>query len=154
MSPTRPPLAAQTPFHAHGFLLAHAEQIEALRRICSYVYVDPVLSEHSESDLFSTGLTARVSTLKSDHRLSGLDRSRHALHETGHALDATVREARRSEQISLDAPRLALKALVSNLVEDSNTLPWLLATELHVGFLYRRAGSAVLMNDAGHRIRL
>ncbi len=143
----------QTPFHAHGFLLAHAEQIEALRRICSYVYVDPVLSEHSESDLFSTGLTARVSTLKSDHRLSGLDRSRHALHETGHALDATVREARRSEQISLDAPRLALKALVSNLVEDSDTLPWLLATELHVGFLYRRAlGSAVLMTIAGHRI--
>ena len=39
----------QTPFHAHGFLLSHAEQIEALRRVCSYVYVDPVLSEHSEN---------------------------------------------------------------------------------------------------------
>ena len=143
----------QTSFHAHGFLLCHAEQIESLRRVCSYVYVDPVLSEHSENGLFSSGLTARVSILKPGDQLSRLDRSRHALHETSHALDVTVREARRSGQISLGAPRLALKALVSNILKDNDTLPWLIATELQVGFLYRRAlGSAVLMTIAGHRI--
>ncbi len=145
----------QTPFHTHGFLLSTADQVEALGRICSYVYVDPALSEHSENELFSTGLTARVSILKPGSRLSSLDRSRHALHEAGHVLDATVRAARRSGHITLDAPRLALKALVSNILRDSDTLPWLIATELHVGFLYRRAlGSAVLMTIAGHRIGL
>lgn len=143
----------QTPFHAHGFLLVNAEQIEALRRVCSYVYVDPVLSEHSENGLFSTGLTARVTALKAGRQPCALDRSRQALHETGHALDAAVREARRSAQITLTTPRLALKELVSSIVADSDALPWLMATELHVGFLYRRAlGSAVLMTIAGQRI--
>lgn len=144
----------QTPFHAHGFMLGHADQIDALRRVCSYVYIDPVLSEHSENGLFSTGLTGRFSTLAPGKQLlSSLERSRHALQETGHALDATVREARRSEQISLAAPRIALRELVSSVLKDSDALPWLIATELHVGFLYRRAlGSAVLMTIAGHRI--
>jgi HD-GYP domain-containing protein (c-di-GMP phosphodiesterase class II) len=143
----------QTPFHAHGFMLAHAEQIEALRRVCSYVYVDPVLSEHSENGLFSTGLTARVSTLTPGDHQSGLDEGRHALRESSHALDATVREARHSEQITLAAPRMALRGLVSSILKDSDALPWLIATELHVGFLYRRAlGCAVLMTIAGHRI--
>ncbi len=59
----------QTPFHTHGFLLVHAEQIEALRRVCSYVYVDPVLSEHSENGLFSTGLTARVTAAQAANAL-------------------------------------------------------------------------------------
>lgn len=143
----------QTPFHAHGFMLSHAEQIEALRRVCSYVYVDPALSEHSENGLFSTGLTERLTTLKSGEPPSSLDRSRHALHETSHVLDATVREARRAGQITLTAPRLALKELVSRILADNDVLPWLIATELHVGFLYRRAlGSATLMTIAGHRI--
>jgi HD-GYP domain-containing protein (c-di-GMP phosphodiesterase class II) len=143
----------QTPFHTHGFLLVDAEQIEALRRVCSYVYVDPVLSEHSENGLFSTGLTARVAALESGARLSGLDGSRQALHATSHVLDAIVREARRSAQITLSTPRLALKELVSHILADSDTLPWLIATELHVGFLYRRAiGSAVLMTLAGQRV--
>ena len=96
----------QTPFHAHGFMLSHAEQIESLRRVCSYVYVDPVLSEHSENGLFSTGLTERVSTLVAGNHLSSLDRSRHALHETSHTLDATVRDARRAEQITLAATQI------------------------------------------------
>jgi HD-GYP domain-containing protein (c-di-GMP phosphodiesterase class II) len=144
----------QTLFHTHGFLLSHAEQIETLRRVCSYVYVDPVLSEHSENGRFSSGLTGRVSILKpGDHQLSSLDKSRQALHETSHVLDATVREARRAAQISLDAPRLAVKTLVSSILKDSDAMPWLIATELQVGFLYRRAlGSAVLMTIAGHRV--
>lgn len=143
----------QTSFHAHGFLLTHAEQIEALRRVCSYVYVDPVLSEHSENGLFSTGLTARVTALKSGGQRSGLDRGRQALHATSHALDATVRDARHSAQITLTAPRQALKELVGSIVADGDALPWLIATELHVGFLYRRAlGSAVLMTIAAQRI--
>jgi HD-GYP domain-containing protein (c-di-GMP phosphodiesterase class II) len=143
----------QTPFHAHGFLLGNAGQIEALRRICSYVYVDPVLSEHSENGLFSTGLTARVTALKSGAQASTLDRSRQALHDTSHALDAVVREARRSAQISLGASRRALQGLVSSILADGDALPWLVATELHVGFLYRRAlGTAVLMTIAGQRI--
>ena len=144
----------QTPFHAHGFLLSSTEQMEALRRVCSYVYVDPALSEYSENEPFSTGLTARVSILKpGNHQLSSLDQSRCALRETSHALDKTVREARHSEQITLDAPGRAIKQLVSSILRDSDALPWLIATELHVGLMYRHAlGSAVLMAIAGHRI--
>ncbi len=143
----------QTPFHAHGFLLSHDGQIDALRRVCSYVYIDPVLSEFSENGLFSSGLTSRVKALVPDMHRSALNQSRHALREASHALDTTVREARRSEQLSISASRQALKALVSSVLSDADTLPWLIATELQVGFLYRRAlGSAVLMTIAGHRI--
>jgi len=143
----------QTPFHAHGFMLSHAEQIEALRRVCSYVYVDPALSEHGTDSLFGTGIAARASTPGPAVQLSGLDSCRDVLHETSHALDATLRAARRSEQITLTAPRLAVQKLVSNLVADSDALPWLVATELQTGFLCRRAlGSAMLMTIAGRRI--
>ncbi len=57
----------QTSFHAHGFLISQSEQSEELRRLCSYVYVDPVLSEYRDSEMFYTGLTAEVEALSACH---------------------------------------------------------------------------------------
>jgi hypothetical protein len=145
----------QTSFHAHGFLLSQSEQIDDLRRICDYVYVDPVLSEHTSGDgeMFYTGLTGRVETLSPDQLPAPLARQRGELRALGHAFAGAVQGLRRSEELMLTPLRRALEPIVASLLEDADTIPWLLATELKVGFLHRRAlGSAVLMALAGRRI--
>ena len=66
-----------TSFHAHGFMLSHAEQVEELQRLCAYVYVDPVLSEQvGDDETFSTGLTARVEALPDGDSPAPLARQR------------------------------------------------------------------------------
>jgi HD-GYP domain-containing protein (c-di-GMP phosphodiesterase class II) len=143
----------QTSFHAHGFLLSQSEQIEDLRRICAYVYVDPVLSEHSAGEMFSTGLTGRVEALSPDVLPTPLARQRTELRALGHAFAAAVQGVRRSKELVLTPLRRALEPVVASLLADADTIPWLLATELKVGFLHRRAlDSAVLMALAGRGI--
>jgi HD-GYP domain-containing protein (c-di-GMP phosphodiesterase class II) len=143
----------QTSFHAHGFLLSQSEQIEELRLICEYVYVDPVLSEHTDGEMFYTGLTAKVEALAHDGLPTPLARQRAELRALGHAFAVAVQGVRRSEDLLLAPLRRALDPVVTSLLVDADTIPWLLATELKVGFLYRRAlGSAVLMALAGRRI--
>jgi HD-GYP domain-containing protein (c-di-GMP phosphodiesterase class II) len=143
----------QTGFHAHGFLLSQPEQIAELRRICSYVYVDPVLSEHGDGEMFSTGLTSRVESLAETDKPSPLARQRAELRALGHAFAGAVQGVRRSEELVLPPLRRALDPVVASLGTDRDTIPWLLATELKVGFLYRRAlGSAVLMALVGRQI--
>ncbi len=143
----------QTSFHAHGFLLSQSEQIEELRRICSYVYVDPVLSEYRDSEMFYTGLTAKVEALSACRPPTALARQRMELRALSHAFAQAVQGMRRSEDLVLTPLRRALDPVVTSLMEDADTIPWLLATELRVGFLYRRAlGSAVLMALAGRQI--
>lgn len=143
----------QTSFHAHGFLLNQSEQIEDLRRICAYVYVDPVLSEHSDGEMFSTGLTARVKALSPDVLPTPLTRQRTELRALGHAFAVAVQGVRRSNELVLTPLRCALEPVVASLLADADTIPWLLATELKVGFLHRRAlDSAVLMALAGRGI--
>ncbi|MEQ1800700.1 MAG: HD domain-containing phosphohydrolase [Gammaproteobacteria bacterium] len=142
-----------TSFHAHGFLLSHVEQIEELQRLCEYVYVDPILSEHGDSELFSTGLTGRVEALTDIDVPTPIGRQRHELRALGHAFAHAVQGVRRSEELVLTPLRRALAPVVTSLLADHDTIPWLLATELKVGFLHRRAlGTAVLMALAGKRI--
>jgi len=143
----------QTSFHSHGFIVTHDEQIEELRRICEYVYVDPVLSEHDENEMFRTGLTSRVAAIAPAEELTPLTRQRMELRVLAHAFAECVRGARKSKDLALTPLRRALSPVVTSLLTDADTIPWLLATELKVGFLYRRAlGSAVLMALAGRRI--
>ncbi|MEO7387313.1 MAG: HD domain-containing phosphohydrolase [Gammaproteobacteria bacterium] len=142
-----------TSFHAHGFLLNQAEQIVELQRMCEYVYVDPVLSDHGDGEMFSTGLTGRIEALPETDAPSPLSRQRLDLRALGHAFAASVQGVRRSEDLVLTPLRRALEPVVAALIADHDTIPWLLATELKVGFLYRRAlGTAVLMVLAGKRI--
>lgn len=144
----------QTSFHAHGFMLSHIEQIEELQRLCEYVYVDPVLSEPvGDDELFSTGLTGRIEALPGADTPTPLARQRLELRALGHAFAAAVQGVRRSEELVLAPLRRALEPVVASLGADADTIPWLLATELKVGFLHRRAlGTAVLMALAGKRI--
>jgi len=142
-----------TSFHAHGFLLSQGEQLDELKRICEYVYVDPVLSQHGDGEMFSTGLTGRIEALSADDLLTPVARQRRELRALGHAFAEAVQGIRRSEELVLTPLRRALEPLVGSLLSDTDTIPWLLATELKVGFLHRRAlGSAVLMALAGKRI--
>ncbi len=143
----------QTSFHSHGFMLTRDEQIEELRRICEYVYVDPVLSEHDDTEMFCTGLTGRVAVLTPAGQLTPLARQRMELRVLAHAFAESVRGVRKSEALALTPLRQALTPVVTSLLADADTIPWLLATELKVGFLYRRAlGSAVLMALSGKQI--
>jgi HD-GYP domain-containing protein (c-di-GMP phosphodiesterase class II) len=143
-----------TSFHAHGFMLSHAEQLEELQRLCVYVYVDPVLSEQvGDDETFSTGLTARVEALPDGDSPAPLARQRLELRTLGHAFATAVQGMRRSEELVLAPLRRALEPVVASLLADADTIPWLLSTELKVGFLHRRAlGTAVLMALAGKRI--
>ena len=143
----------QTSFHSHGFLLSQSEQIDELRRICDYVYVDPVLSEHTDDEMFYTGLTGKVAALSPGDLPTPLTRQRAELRALGHAFAVAVQGVRRSENLLLAPLRRVLDPVVTSLLADADTIPWLLATELKVAFLYRRAlGSAVLMALAGRRI--
>jgi hypothetical protein len=143
----------QTSFHAHGILLNHSEQIEELRRLCEYVYVDPLLSECGDVDLFSTGLTGKVEALGACAEATPLARQRGELRVLGHAFAGTVRRLRRAEDLDLAPLRHALEPVVCSLLADADSIPWLLSTEVKVGFLHRRAmGSAVLMALAGRRV--
>lgn len=143
----------QTSFHAHGFMLSQDEQIEELRRVCAYVYVDPVLSEHGDSGMFCTGLTGKVAALGPADQLTPLARQRSELRTLGHAFAQAVQGVRHSEALAVPLLRQVLAPVVTSLLSDMDTIPWLLATELKAGFLHRRAlGSAVLMALAGKRI--
>jgi len=143
----------QTSFQSPGFMLRQDEQIEELRRVCDYVYVDPLLSEHEGSESFNTGLTSRLKVLSPADQPTPLARQRMELHNLGHAFAESVRGVRKSQVLALVPLRRALAPVVTSLLSDADTIPWLLATELNVAFLYRRAlGTAVLMALAGKQI--
>ncbi|MEZ5564722.1 MAG: HD domain-containing phosphohydrolase [Gammaproteobacteria bacterium] len=147
-----------TTFHAHGFLLSQPEQIAELQSICAYVYVDPALSEHDEGETgiveeFGTGLTSCIAALSTSDIDTPVARQRRELHELGHVFADAVQELRQARELPITRLRRALEPVVTSLLADTDTLPWLIATELKVAFLYRRAiGSAVLMAMAGQKL--
>jgi HD-GYP domain-containing protein (c-di-GMP phosphodiesterase class II) len=142
----------QTPFQPGGFLLTQPEQVEELQRICEYVYVDPMLSDHGHGDLFATGLTDRVRTLVPPAELHLIGR-RGELRELGHAFAAAVQQARHGEDLALPPLRRALDPMVGGLWNDADTVRWIMATEVRMPLLHRRAvGSAMLMAMAGRHL--
>lgn len=142
----------QTPFQPGGFLLTQQEQVEELQRICEYVYVDPMLSDHGHGDLFATGLTDRVRTL-APRENPHLTARRGELRHLGHAFAAAVRQARHGEELALPPLRRALDPVVGALWNDADTVPWIMATEVRMPLLHRRAvGSAVLMAVTGRHL--
>lgn len=139
-----------TPFQAPGLLITDQSQIEELRRLCEYVYIDPLLSQQDEADQFTTGLTARLHTLPAQ---TPVDRARVQLRNLAQAIAVMVRAARRPQPLALAPVRQALGPLTASLLQDPDTLTWLMATELKVGLLHRRAlGCATLMIRLGHRL--
>ena len=142
----------QTSFHSHGFVLTHPDQIKELQRVCDHVYVDPLLSEQSD-DFFSTGLTGRMEVIGLTGPVTPLDRQRVELRTLAHAYSVAVQGARRSGDVVPGNLRRALSPVVASLETDADSIPWLLSTELKVGYLHRRAlGTAVLMVLAGRQM--
>ena len=143
-----------TPFHAHGFVLSQQDQIEELQRLCEYVYIDPVHSEQGgDGECFSTGLTGRIGALPDRELVTPLGRQRVQLRTLGHAFASAVQSVRRSEELVLTPLRRSVEPVVASVMTDPDTIPWLLATELKVGFLHRRAlGTAILMALAGKHV--
>jgi len=142
----------QTPFAPGGFLLTQQEQVEELQRTCEYVYVDPMLSDHGHGDLFATGLTGRVRTLTPPED-PNLAKRRSDLRELGHAFARAVQQARHGLDLALPPLQRALEPVVDSLWADADTLPWILATEVRMPLLHRRAvGSAVLMALAARHL--
>lgn len=136
-----------TPFSVHGFIITTSEQMQELQRTCSYVYVDPLLSEGGSDDMFATGLTTRVRALQDTAQTpSPLDRARRDLHILAHQCAHTMRDARRADALALAPLRKAMSPFVAHLVAEPDDMTWLMATELTVPHLHRRAlGSAAYM---------
>lgn len=139
-------------FPAQGFLLTASRQIDELARHCSHVYVDPARSDPGgDGDEFSTGLTTRVKALGWPE--TPLDETRRAVHRLAHECADTLRRARRADPLPLDALRLALEPVLRRLAAADDDVLWVLATELRVPQLNRRAlGSATLMALFGQRL--
>lgn len=151
-----------TTYHAHGFLLSQASQIADLRRVCAYVYIDPARSDQACIDIgenqeaseeFRTGLTSRLTALPPVDGDAPVARQRRQLHDLGHVFADAVQDLRQSRELPVSRLKAALDPVVSSLFADPDTIPWLIATELRVAFLYRRAlGTAVLMALAGRTL--
>ncbi len=142
-----------TPFRPPGLMLADAQQIEALARHCEYVYVDPAQSDHPPEAAFATGLTTRIQALPAlpdaDHPAA----ARLHLRTLAHAFAAAVRGARRSSALHFGPLRDGLAPVVAHLYEDPDTVPWLMATEMRLPFLHRRAlDAAWLMTLLARRV--
>lgn len=96
-----------------------------------------------------SGMAAPPST----SAVSPVSRQRQELHDLGQAFAGVVQALRQSRELPLQQLETALAAVVASLRADADTIPWLIATELRVAFLYRRAlGSAVLMALVGQTL--
>jgi hypothetical protein len=140
----------QTPYPAQGFRLTDEAQITELRRHCSYVYVDPERGTLPASDFaddrFATGLTRRLPALRPGIEPTPLADARHHLRALAHGLAGALAAGREG----LPLPVATLRTLAGPVVD---TLPWLLATELKVGLLARRAlGTGLLLGQFARRL--
>lgn len=110
-------------------------------------------NDFAAGDDFRTGLTSRLKMPPVDDAATSVASQRRQLHDLAHAFATVVQDLRQSRELAIARIRPALDPLVSSLLADPDTIPWLIATELRVAFLHRRAlGSAVLMALAGRTL--
>ncbi len=135
------------PFPATGFLITSAAQLEQLRHLCRYVYVDPAQSEiglpDGADDPATTGTPppAPATTTNGPHQ---------ALAEVLHSVAGIVRGARRQGIVDLDSVARCADQIVSQVTRDADALHWCLRVDAHGSFLYRRAvGTAAVASTLG-----
>jgi hypothetical protein len=147
----------QTPYPAQGFRLTDEAQIAELRRHCSYVYVDPergaLPTGDFEDDRFATGLTRRLPALRPGLEPTPLADARQHLRALAHGLASALAAGREGLPLPVATLRALAQPLVAAMARDADTLPWLLATELKVGLLARRAlGTGLLLGQFARRL--
>jgi HD-GYP domain-containing protein (c-di-GMP phosphodiesterase class II) len=140
-----------SPFSAPGFLITGRGQIDQLRQICRYVYIDPARSEHPPGNPRAPKQPAAEVSATSGP--GPLDAARRSIAEAVRSMSAVVRSARRHSLLDLDRITLCADHLCEQVLDHCDALLWVLRTEDHGGLLFRRAaGTAVTATIIGHQL--
>ncbi len=136
-----------TPFANRGFLITLPNQIDALRRSCDYVYVDPQRCDPDVRRYLSPHHPyQRENPLRQQNDAPvALQQAREALRDASALINRTIHEARRNGRIELQSIYAGLAAFLDSTLQDADGMQWLIATEPAQGFLNRRAlGTSML----------
>jgi HD-GYP domain-containing protein (c-di-GMP phosphodiesterase class II) len=139
-----------SPFPGTGFLITSQAQIEQLRLVCAYVYVDPALSE-----VTAGARTDKTTAFPGQKSAAPLDAARRVVEIAVREVARLVRKARRTGAVEIDLLDGCANLLVEQLRTDPESLHLVLRTDEQGSFLYRRAvGTAAVAITLGHRIGL
>ncbi len=135
-----------TPFPATGFLISSPAQLEQLRHLCRYVYVDPALSDSADTDPRG-GSQARTTRVPQPASAAA------TLAAVLQGVAGVVRGARRQGIVDLERVAECSRRLVAQLLHDADALHWCLRVDAHGSFLYRRAaGTATVATTLALRL--
>jgi HD-GYP domain-containing protein (c-di-GMP phosphodiesterase class II) len=137
-----------SPFPAAGFMISSTTQLEQLRSLCHYVYIDPLRSETLPVDedvaeeepplpfTASTTDAAPTAALALDVIL--------------HSLAQVIRGARRQGLVDEAAVRRCAHLVVERVLADADALHWSLRVDAEGSYLHRRAvGTAIVAATLG-----
>ena len=145
-----------TPFPARGFYIKEREQIEQLRRFCSYVYIDPEKSDFTTS--LSVPLApqnANCTPLRHVTMIEEMPNARMALEALTGTVTVMVRKIRSGRLPDIVQLQKSLLPVVASIQRCPDALLWLIRTERVAPYLYRRAlGTTVLAAAFGHHLGL
>jgi HD-GYP domain-containing protein (c-di-GMP phosphodiesterase class II) len=142
-----------TPFHLHGFMVTRPAQIGELARYCDYVYVDPMRSESMAPDAVADEPVSAPPGPPAASAVSAASRARTHLQALAIQFSSTLRDFRHGETLPVARLRDAASLVVNDICEDADIVPWLLAAEMRLAHVCRRAlDSATLMALLGHRL--
>ena len=145
-----------TPFPPGGFELRGDQQINELKRYCTYVYIDPLKSDEP-TDVVVPFAPTLPSMLKPQLGELSIGDELPLAEEALDGLKSTVRhmmqKARLGRLPEIDALRTSLGPTIESIRRCPDALLWLLSTEPAGGYVYRRAiGTSILCAAFGHRL--
>ena len=140
-----------SPFPGTGLLITSAAQIEQLRQICRYVYVD---LDRSDVGLEPTDLAAHEPVSAASAPASGpAESTRRLLEHIIEDITVMVRGARRQGIVDLEAVGRCAGRIADQVRRDADALHWCLRVESHGSYLYRRAaGTAAVAATFGQHL--
>lgn len=132
-----------TPFPATGFVISSPAQLEQLRHLCRYVYVDPALSDAG------TAAGAAAPPVPA----GPVPDASATLTAVLQGVAMVVRGARRQGIVDLELVGHSARQLVAQMLRDADALHWCLRVDARGSFLYRRAaGTAAVATALGLRL--
>lgn len=139
-----------SPFRDAGFLITGQDQIEQLRQVCAYVYVDPALGDVAIGERLT-----KPPGVPPARPATPLNAARRLLQDALHEIAGIVRDARRQGKVDVAAVGACATLLADQVCSDADTLHLALRLEEYGGYLYRRAvGTAVVAVTLGRQIGL
>lgn len=143
-------------FPATGFLITSGTQVEQLRRLCRYVYVDPAQSEISLDSQGGEPTREPAPGRPAPAASAGTATpAGHMLGQVLHALAGIVCGARRQGIVDFDAVERCAGEIVSHVTHDADALHFCLRVDARGSLLYRRAvGTAAVAVTLGRHLGL